>query len=162
LYHIHSFSGSAQLFVSPYPKEEGVFELWKQSEITLVVSLLTGEEQVHLNLVEEERQLGKRGIHFISFEIEDFGVPASAQAFNQLLNLVDHHVRSGKSLLVHCRAGQGRSGLLSIAIMMHKGMSLEEAFAVFTKARGCNWPEAQIQKSFLENWSEMNSESEKS
>jgi hypothetical protein len=58
-------------------------------------------------LLEESQCCQNYGLEFLSFPIEDRSVPASFSEFDGLLNSVTNHLRNGKAVGVHCRAGIG-------------------------------------------------------
>ena len=61
-----------------------------------------------MGLLEERRCCQNYGLAFLSFPIEDRSVPSSFTEFDDLLNSVSDHLRNGKAVGVHCRAGIGR------------------------------------------------------
>jgi protein-tyrosine phosphatase len=82
--------------------------------IDVVVSALTAAENQELELIEESRCCQSRGIEFLSFPIEDRSVPNSSAEFTELVNSVTDFLRKGKAVAVHCRAGIGRSSMISL------------------------------------------------
>ena len=58
---------------------------WRESGVDVVLSLLTSDEVVDLNVVAEEQLCRSNGIEFLSFSIPDRGVPASKDAAVELV-----------------------------------------------------------------------------
>ncbi|WP_346907274.1 dual specificity protein phosphatase family protein [uncultured Roseibium sp.] len=116
--------------------------------VDCVVSMLTGDENEELGLTEEPEICGRLGVAFSRFAIEDRGVPELAE----LVPVVDGIVRDltdGKSVAIHCRAGIGRSGLLTACVLTRLGLSAEHAIANVSQARGVPIPDTAEQAEFV-------------
>ncbi|MFZ9038624.1 MAG: protein-tyrosine phosphatase family protein [Gammaproteobacteria bacterium] len=117
--------------------------------INLVVSLLEPSEARSLGLDAERLEVKAHGMEFISFPIPDMGLPASVLDFASLTKALFAQVNAGSNTLVHCRAGIGRSGLLSAGVLLHAGMDPEEAFTYVSRMRGIRVPETPDQRDWL-------------
>lgn len=117
--------------------------------INLVVSLLEPSEARTLGLEGERLEVKAHGMEFISFPIPDMGLPASVTDFASLTKALFAQVNAGSNTLVHCRAGIGRSGLLSAGVLLHAGMDAKEALAYVSKMRGIRVPETPDQHDWL-------------
>ena len=85
----------------------------RQLGIGLVVSLLEADEESELGLIKEREICEKQGIQFISFPIKDRGVPSSLEDTAQLTDYLRKQLATGKKVVIHCRAGIGRSALVA-------------------------------------------------
>ncbi len=56
---------------------------------------------------------------------------------------------SGKNVLIHCRQGIGRSGLIAVCLLIDSGLPLEEALRILSSARGLPVPETAEQRQWL-------------
>jgi protein-tyrosine phosphatase len=117
--------------------------------ITDVVSLLEPAEAREVGLAAEDQYCETAGIRFHSFPIPDRGVPSSAEALSKLACQLYHFCAGGKRTAVHCRAGIGRSGLVSAAVLLHCGLGVDEALAAISKARGVTVPDTAEQVQWL-------------
>lgn len=117
--------------------------------IRQVVSLLEPSEARHLGLDAERLEVKAHAMDFISFPIPDMGVPASADDYAQIVQMLFTQVSAGINTLVHCRAGIGRSGLLTAGVLLYTGMSVEEAFNYVSHMRGIRVPETMEQHDWL-------------
>jgi predicted protein tyrosine phosphatase len=122
---------------------------WQQSDLDLVVSLLTPEEVTELDLNKEEGCCRAYGIQFHAFPITDMGVPVSRKASVALIRQLDNALTEGKSIVVHCRQGIGRSGLVAACLLMASGEIPETAFQRISTARGCPVPETMEQREWV-------------
>ena len=120
---------------------EEEIQAWRRSDVAVVVSLLTPDEHVELNLVEEGNLCRANGIEFISFPIIDRSVPASMEVFFDLATALAERLDGGKKIAIHCRQSIGRVGLTAICLLVMSGVEQDAAIASVGGARGCSVPE---------------------
>lgn len=63
----------------------------------------------------------------VGHPIPDFGVPSDRGAFWSLAAAVADRLRAGDVLLLHCRAGIGRTGTLAVCILVALGLAADAA-----------------------------------
>jgi protein-tyrosine phosphatase len=97
---------------------------WKQAGIDAVLSLLTSDEERELDLGDEEGQVRAQGMEFTSFPIPDRQIPNSETKWAASLERVTRTLSTGKNVLVHCRQGIGRSGLVAACLLVKKGSTI--------------------------------------
>lgn len=117
--------------------------------VGLVACLLTGDELADLELRDEERAAGSVGLEFRHLPIVDMSVPDP----EPLLALADELARrlaEGDHVVVHCRAGIGRSSLLAATVLVRLGVPLEQAWVDIGTARGVEVPETEEQRRWVE------------
>jgi len=122
---------------------------WRASGIDVVASLLTSDEIAELELQEEEALSRKEGVEFHSLPIPDRDVPRSRTAFTRLVRDLETALESGKNVVVHCRQGIGRSGLVLAALLVAAGQGPEEAFRRIENVRGTPVPETAEQREWV-------------
>ena len=144
---------TGRLAIAPRPRGgdwlEDEVRAWQQSGLDLVVSLLTPEEVAELDLDKEEGWCQAYGIQFYAFPIPDMGIPGSRKASVALIRQLDHALTEGKSMVVHCRQGIGRSGLLTACLLIASGATPEMAFQRISAVRGCPVPETMEQREWV-------------
>jgi protein-tyrosine phosphatase len=125
---------------------------WRESGVDIVISLLTPDEVDDLSLNEEGARCQEEGLGFISFPIADRSVPGSREAAQKLLKSLDRTLATGKTVVIHCRQGLGRSALIAASILALEGAKPEEAFARLTASRGSSVPETEEQRKWVEEF----------
>jgi len=81
--------------------------------------------------------------------IPEYGVPESAERVLRLADRVAQSLKQGDNILVHCRAGIGRTGTFAALVLMRLGVPLEDALHR-VQAAGSG-PENDSQYAFLES-----------
>lgn len=130
---------------------------WKRDGIDVVVSLLTADENRDLELDGEGGELRNAGLEFVSFAIEDRGVPQDSDAFGELAQSLAGKLNVGKNIGVHCRQGIGRSGLLAAAVLLAEGIELDRALKLAASTRGIAVPETSEQRRWIEEYARRHS-----
>lgn len=118
----------------------------------VVVSLLTADEAVSLGLEREPQVCESAGIEYRSFPIVDRSVPGSREPLLRLVGEISLALEAGKDIVVHCRQGIGRAGLVAIALLLENGWNLEEATRTVSNARGVAVPETTEQAEWLRSF----------
>ncbi len=122
--------------------------------VDVLASLLTRAEQAELDLTDEARSCAANGIEFISIPIEDRAVPEStAEVLNLVLRLRSSLSRR-KSVVIHCRQGIGRSGMMAALVLISLGETPEAAFERAASGRGCPVPDTPEQREWVVRFAE--------
>lgn len=124
----------------------------RQAKVDGLVSLLEPAEVIELDLIQEEALCQKHGLAFHSFSIPDREVPASLRAAQQLVAQLTSLLSEGKSLVIHCRQGIGRSSLIAACALVEQGFSVADAFEQIVRARGCPVPDTREQREWVERF----------
>jgi protein-tyrosine phosphatase len=123
---------------------------WQRTGVRLVVSMLTAEEAIELELSSEAAECRTAGIVFVSYPITDRGVPESVAAFRQLLTTLTGCLDDGQMVIAHCRQGIGRAGLIAVGLLVTAGIGVADAVEQVTRARGRPVPETDGQRRWIE------------
>ncbi|NKW91737.1 protein phosphatase [Rhodobacteraceae bacterium R_SAG9] len=135
--------GSGLLALAPVPGAEGDLhadvDAIAQWRATLVVSATEAEEMQTLGAGTLPEVLQDAAIRWAHFPIRDFGVPdANVQAqWASVSEQARQQLQAGGRVLVHCRGGCGRSGMLVLRLMIEAGMNAEEALQRLRAVRPC-------------------------
>jgi protein-tyrosine phosphatase len=123
---------------------------WRRSGIDTFFSLLTEEEERDLDLTNEIGEANARGMGFISLPIPDRQVPASESSVTTVLGKLDAELSSGRNVVMHCRQGIGRTGLIAACLLVAKGWEPETAVDHLTAIRGIPVPETREQRRWID------------
>ncbi len=122
---------------------------WARAGIDTVVCLLETHEVRELGLNEERALCETQGIEFLSFPIPDRGTPRSVLATADLVDDLVLRLGRGNGVAIHCRAGIGRSGLITGCVLLDLGVPPHEVFPVLSAARGVPVPDTPGQAEWL-------------
>jgi protein-tyrosine phosphatase len=125
---------------------------WKRAGIDMVLSLLTPDEESEMDLRDEAGAARTQGMEFDSFPIPDRQIPRSEAKWSEVLEKVTRTLSDGKNVVVHCRQGIGRSGLLAACLLVRKGMSPGAAVDSVSAARGVSVPETAEQRDWIDHY----------
>jgi len=98
---------------------------------SLVISMTSTEEMTTVGAQGLPDHLARAGIAWVHFPVTDFGLPDNAtNAGWQALSEQAHTVlAAGGKIFVHCRAGLGRSGMVTLRLMVEAGEAPDAALA---------------------------------
>ena len=126
-----------------------VFEAIAALGTTHLVSLLAPGEASELGLQDEAALCASQGMRFINFPIEDMTLPSNLESYVAFTTDLHRNVSQGNQVVVHCRAGIGRSGITACAVLMHEGIPAGESIDAVTQARGVQIPDTDEQRRFI-------------
>ena len=125
---------------------------WSQAGVNTVLSLLTHEEEQDLDIADEAAQVKAHGMEFLSFPIVDRQVPNSESQLTKTLEQLDSELAAGRNIVLHCRQGIGRTGLVAACLLLTKGLDPETAVKRLSTARGVSIPETPGQRRWIEHF----------
>lgn len=89
---------------------------------------------------------------FVSFPIPDRQVPSSPTELSATLDELNAALSSGKNVLVHCRQGVGRTGLVAACMLVSKGWDSSNAVKRLSAIRGVPVPETTEQRKWIDHY----------
>ncbi|MET8761825.1 hypothetical protein [Lentzea sp. NPDC004782] len=119
--------------------------------VDVLVSAQTDEERVECDLVHEADVVAAAGMRFVSFPIEDRGVPGIVEAVAAMEPIYAMY-RRGAHVVFHCWAGIGRSSLLAALLLGMDGVAPSSAWRLISAARGFDVPDTVEQERWLGEW----------
>jgi protein-tyrosine phosphatase len=125
---------------------------WQREGVNTVLSLLTRDEENDLDIADEASTAKAHGMGFLSFPILDRHVPESEPRLSAMLDELDAELAAGRNVVLHCRQGIGRTGLVAACLLLRKGLDPEEAVERLSAARGIQIPETQEQRYWIDDY----------
>ncbi|MEM2277000.1 MAG: dual specificity protein phosphatase family protein [Thermoproteota archaeon] len=115
---------------SPIAKSIDDVESWKKAGLKAIAVLAEPQEIARYwgNVSNYFKALEDKGFEFTYSPIRDFHAPDLIQLEN-LVEWIDARVKLNKPVLVHCRAGIGRTGTIIAAYLVKKGYAVEDAIS---------------------------------
>ena len=102
-----------------------------------IVTLLEPHELAHLAITRLGEEVRRRGMDWLHLPIPDVSTPDLQ--FEAVWPAPSRHLRSrldaGENILVHCRGGIGRSGMIAARLLAESGVDPDEAIARVRAAR---------------------------
>lgn len=141
IYALHV--GGGTLALAPLPGAGGDYagdmahiRDWKPA---LVVTLTEAAEMLKIGAENLGGDVQETGSRWIAFPIPDFGVPdfSQTEAWNKASQDIRRALAGGGRVLVHCRGGCGRSGMIALRLMIENGETPGEALERLRLIRPC-------------------------
>jgi len=118
-------------------------------KVNILVSLLEYEEEHTLGLSNENKLCTSQNIAFIAFPIPDRNVPASVKDTLKLVVHLREQRQQKLNIVIHCRAGIGRSSLIAACVLAQKNRVPEDIFTLISQARGLSVPDTLQQSQWF-------------
>ena len=135
--------GRVGMTFAPGKKDRGVYALWDRdldSDLTRLIDVY--DTDLLVSLVEDSELRAMRISHLASriealgpkmslrrWPFRDAGVPASVDAASELVAAVLDAATAGRNVVIHCRGGLGRTGLVAACCLVARGRSARDAIA---------------------------------
>ena len=113
-----------------------VFDAYLTAGVNVVVMLTPDKEALALTGIDLRDLYERFGLEVIYAPVPDFGVPADG-VFQEAVSNVLHCANGGQTVVIHCHAGVGRTGIFSAC--------LAKVVFGFTGADAVNWVRQYIQ-----------------
>ncbi|MBS1794605.1 MAG: dual specificity protein phosphatase family protein [Acidobacteria bacterium] len=144
------------LAIMPHPRGndwlEDEIECYRNFGVGVVVSLLERAEAYELGILREDFWCGQKNVEFINFPIVDRQVPAYFEETVNFVKALQSKIEEGQKIAIHCRQGAGRPAMIAAAILVLQGLSTAEAFDKIAAARGCDVPDTEEQREWVESF----------
>ena len=141
---IHALGvGGGSLAISQLPGLQGAYAAdlafirdWKPS---IVVSATTRGEHAEARVEALGKDIPESGARWMHLPIEDYGTPNAdfMRAWPDARNAILKALRGKGRVLIHCKGGCGRSGMLALRLMVEAGADAVEALLRLRKVRPC-------------------------
>ena len=103
----------------------------------MVLTLVEPAELVSLKVPGLGEAVQARGMQWLHLPIADYGVPSEAfeQQWATAGRQVRRLLRDGGDVLVHCKGGMGRAGMMAARLLVELGLPADEAIRAVRRVR---------------------------
>lgn len=103
----------------------------------LILTLLEPDELKMLKVPNLGQEVESRGIAWRHIPIADYSIPTEAfeQQWTEQGPEIRELLRSGGDVIVHCKGGLGRAGMIAARLLVELGMEPEDAIQSVRRAR---------------------------
>lgn len=124
--------------MEPGALEADLEKLKEEEGAQVLVSLMEPEEYELFGIGELIERARATGLEVLHLPISDGGTPAYAGLEERHRELVDEiagFLEGGRTVVIHCLGGMGRTGLVTAAVLVALGHSADEAIRIVQEAR---------------------------
>ncbi|GAB4113659.1 MAG: cyclin-dependent kinase inhibitor 3 family protein [Sandaracinaceae bacterium] len=146
--HLAGLPGRLGMTIAPGKKDPyGITAAWNRNldadllrlrdeySTDLIVSLVEDHELDLLKIPGLHARALALGIATLRYPIRDVDVPTDMDHHAEVVNAILAWIQRGKTTVVHCRGGHGRTGLVVATVLVALGHSARDAIAATRAAR---------------------------
>lgn len=131
--------GRIGMTIAPGKQDEDSGAIWKRDldtdltrlknelGVSKLVCLLEEEEMSQLGIPDLFQKANQLGIETAHFPVDDNGKPDSMETFKQTVSFATAALEKGDTVLIHCKGGRGRTGMLAAACLVEQGYAPDAA-----------------------------------
>ncbi len=120
---------------------------------SMLISLVEDVELRAYGITELNAGCARARIELRRFPIRDVDVPKVRGDAAALVADIRAALHGGRTAVVHCIGGLGRSGTIGGCVLVAEGVPLDEAYASLRAARGPSCPESEAQRRYIASFS---------
>lgn len=126
-----------RLYIGPIPPDETAVGEIARSGYDTILTLATSEEMKTLGCPDMQNRFLSLGVAWTHFPINDFDIPnqEATRAWEAIETLIVQRLKHGGRIMIHCRAGFGRSGMMAARLLIACGSDPDLAVATVRAAR---------------------------
>jgi ADP-ribosyl-[dinitrogen reductase] hydrolase len=145
---IPGLEGMIGITSCPGMREEYIFDLYSESLIDDLQALRAWGASVVVTLLEESelhtlgvRDLGRNVVAlnmiWLHLPVHNMGLPDERfdEKWRVIAPCLCNLLQEGKRIVIHCKEGLGRAGLVSVRLLIELGLPVDEAIKIVRKAR---------------------------
>jgi ADP-ribosyl-[dinitrogen reductase] hydrolase len=113
-------------------------DLWRLRstyKTSVLVSLIEESERVELAIPHLPQAAREAELDLMAFPFPDGGVPRSLEQLASLVVKILDEAANGRNVVIHCKGGLGRTGLVAACCLVARGHSPEAAIGLVRRAR---------------------------
>ena len=144
---IVNLKGQIGMTLAPGKKNFGMHLNWNRDlnkdllrlkldyQTDILVTLLEKHELEDIQISELQILAEAQGVKSIWFPIKDRSIPISINKFIDLIKNIIEEVEKGQIIVIHCKAGLGRTGMVTACCLVALGYSPNDATKTVRKTR---------------------------
>lgn len=101
----------------------------------MLISLVGDQELEYLRITDLVERGRERGLEVVRFPLGDRSTPDSLEELGRLVGRILAAMREGRTVVLHCWAGLGRTGLVAASCLTARGFGAEAAIAAVRRQR---------------------------
>jgi len=145
--HVTRLPGRIGMTIAPGKRIDGIHGHWDRDlvkdltraregyGIDVLVCLVEDFELDQLHITELPELAVRMGFNVVRLPIPDCGVPSHEGVLRKTVTKILTAAESGRSVMIHCRGGLGRAGLIAGCCLVALGRGAEEAMTIVRAAR---------------------------
>jgi protein-tyrosine phosphatase len=102
---------------------------------TTLVVLLEEEEMARIGLTSLIERAGAAGLEVLWYPIPDGAAPSDLASAMELMERIVERLAAGRTVVVHCHGGVGRSGAITASCLVAAGVDPDRALVLVRRTR---------------------------
>ncbi|MEP0071377.1 MAG: dual specificity protein phosphatase family protein [Marinomonas sp.] len=109
----------------------------KEAGADIIISMLPNDEIAKLKVTELGKETEQQGMIWYQLPVEDDQAPEQDffSAFNPVKEAILGHLKEKKTIVIHCRGGTGRTGMMAAILLLESGYQWEQAKSLVQSIR---------------------------
>ena len=132
--------------------ETDLLRLTEVHKTSVLVCLIEGHEFRYLGIPDLIERAQSHGLEVIYFPVVDGGTPSTSDEVVPLVEAILAHGVAGRRVVIHCRAGLGRTGTIAGCCLAALGFDSETILRRLRQDRSQNCPENDVQRNFIRQY----------
>jgi protein-tyrosine phosphatase len=153
IFTVPDLSNNIKLSIMAHPRGDDWLEdeikALREVGVTVLVSLLERSEILELRLTAEAALCAANNLEYLNFPIADRNVPPLHPTTLDFLRQIKASLEQRQHVVIHCRMGLGRSGLVAACLLIMLSLSPEQALLKLGKLRDMDVPDTQEQREWV-------------
>jgi len=140
------------LYMTQCPKETDIAKFKSVYQCSYLVTIMQTSELTACGLKNIQTIVKKHGISLFLCPIWEEGAPENTEKFNILIEELVKASNAGHNIIIHCRHGNGRTGMAAAAFLIKIGHTKADALSILAECKAGKAAHHLSQQKFLTNY----------